>query len=223
MATALVLVALPAAAQYGNTSTPPAQPADNSNTLTTSNPNPSSGTLPATEERTNPSVPTHSEDPGLTASGTVASWNKDEVVLNTSTGLTHFKLMPTTVGPTTFTEGQRVAIDFERNEQGVLLAKQIRLNEAVSTAPSGITTTGASAAGGEVASAATSAANEVAPLTPESTTTESTMTTPSTTTTTETTPTTATSTTLPATASNSPLLALLGLLALGAAAGLRRL
>ena len=178
--------------------------------------------VPVQEERTNPAVPTHTQDSGLTASGSVVSWNDQEIVLRTSTGLTHFKLVPETVGANnTFQEGQNLSIDFTRNEQGVLIAKQVRMDMAAAP-PQGITTTGATAAGEAVGATVDQA------TTPnDSTTTTGTTTgTPSemnASTTSSTTTGTTTGTSMPATASESPLVALLGLMALGAAAGLRRL
>jgi LPXTG-motif cell wall-anchored protein len=229
----LVLIALPAAAQYDDQT--PAQPATGTEPTTATQP--ATGvttTSPMPEERTNPAVPTHSNDPGLTATGTVVSWNDDEVVLRTSTGLTHIKLLPTTVGSRTFTEGQKLSVDFTRNEQGVLLAKQIRSAEVMTSMPQGITTSGAAAAGEQVESAAQNVGeaveegveetlqadvdNDGAIGTRGGTSGSDTASTATTTTTSV-----DTSSNLPATGSNSPLIALLGLAALGTAAGIRRL
>jgi len=162
---------------------------------------------PVQEERTNPVVPTHGPSSGLTASGTVVSSNDEEIVLRTATGMTHFKLIPQTTGVTTFTEGQTLTIDFTRNEQGVLIAQQIRPEGTASANPPGITTPGAAVAGAEVAAAVTDTA-------PTSTTTTETTTESTTTESTE---------SLPATGSKAPLVGLLGLLALGGAAALRQL
>ncbi len=229
IAAVLVLIALPAAAQY-DTSTPTQTTTDTSTQPATTTETPSTSltnTQQPAEVRTNPTSPMHSNDPGLTAQGTVVSWNDDEVVLRTSTGLTHFKLMPSTVGSRTFTEGQALAIDFQRNEQGVLLAKQIR---SADLTPTTETTTGAVTAGEAVESAAENVGEAVEEGVEETLSTdvdndgavgtrggEATLDTTSTTTT------TSTDTNLPATGSNAPLAGLLGLLALGGAAALRRL
>lgn len=225
---ALVLIALPAAAQYNEQPPATSQPSS-----TTSQPS-STGvatSAPMPEERTNPAVPTHSQDPGLTATGTVASWNDDEVVLRTATGLTHFKLLPSTTGSRDFKQDLRLSIDFSRNEQGVLLAKQIRLAETVEMQPPGITTPGAATAGEKVESATENVGEAVEEGVEETLQADvdndnkigtrggTSGTEPATTTTTN----VDTSTSLPATGSNSPLIALLGLAALGAAAGIRRL
>lgn len=222
IAAALVLIALPAVAQYTDpstttqptttttepsaTTTEPAttEPATTT-TETVTSPDPNA---PVQEERTNPQVPTHGPSSGLTASGSVASWNDDEIVLRTATGMTHFKLLPDTTGVTTFTEGQRLTIDFTRNEQGVLIARQVRPEGTADLNPPGITTPGAAAAGAEVAAAVTDT---------EPTTTMATETTTESTTETESTE------SLPETGSKAPLVGLLGLLALGGAAALRRL
>ena len=234
IAAALVLIALPAVAQYSDpstttqptttTTTTPSTNLDTTTTTTETTTAPS--TAPVQEERTNPAVPTHSPNSGLTASGSVASWNKDEVVLRTATGLTHFKLLPDTSGVTTFTEGQRLTIDFDRNEQGVLIARQIRLEGETSTMPQGITTPGAAAAGSNVAEAVEEGVEETVGADVDNDnaigTRGGTSADTASTTTTETT-TESTTTNLPATGSNAPLAGLLGLLAIGGAAALRRL
>ena len=210
---ALALVALPAAAQY-----------ENNLGATTSTQQPA-------EQRTNAAVPTHSEDPGLTATGTVDSFNSEEVVIKTSTGLTHIKLLPTTTGMRTFTNGQAISVDFTRNEQGVLLASQIRNADEVSTLP----TTGSVAAGEAVAATAENVGDAVEEGVEETTKSDldndgaigtrgaptGSGTTPSTTNATP--PVADTTTSLPATGSSAPLVGLLGLLALGGAAVVRRL
>ena len=173
--------------------------------------------VPVQEERTNPAVPTHTEDSGLTATGKIVSWNNSELVLSTATGLTHFKLVPETVGAGgTFQEGQVASVDFTRNEQGVLIAKQVRLGDVAAAPPQGITTTGSTAAGANVGTAV----DQATTINDSNSNTGTTVDT-STSTTNTTTSTGATS--MPATASDSPLIALLGLAALGAAATLRRL
>ena len=255
IAAALVLIALPAVAQYtdpstttqpsATTTTTPStttdttmtMPADTTATTPSNNLDTSTTTTPATttttnvpvqEERTNPAVPTHSPNSGLTASGSVASWNNEEVVLRTATGITHFKLLPSTTGVGTFTEGQRLTIDFDRNEQGVLIAKQIRLEGETAPVAQGITTTGAAAAGSNVAEAVEEGVEETVGADVDNDnaigTRGGTANTASTTTDTSSTSTTGSTTSnLPATGSNAPLVGLLGLLALGGAAALRRL
>ena len=238
IAAALVLIALPAVAQYTDpatttqpstttTTTTPSTNLDTSATTTTTTTETTPSDVPVQEERTNPQVPTHGPSSGLTASGSVVSWNADEVVLRTATGMTHFKLLPDTTGMTTgLTEGQRLTIDFTRNEQGVLIARQIRAEGTTTTT----TTTGAEAAGAAVAGAASNVAEAVEEGVEETVGADvdddgaigTRGDTASTTTTTEST-TESTTTNLPATGSKAPLAGLLGLLALGGAAALRRL
>ena len=234
IAAALVLIALPAVAQYSDpstttqpstttttTDTTATTPSTNLDTTTTTTPSTTTNT-PVQEERTNPAVPTHSPNSGLTASGSVVSWNDDEVVLRTATGITHFKLLPSTTGAGSFTEGQRLTIDFDRNEQGVLIAKQVRLEGETAPVAQGITTSGAAAAGSNVAEAVEEGVEETVGADVDNDnaigTRGGTANTASTTTTTA-----STTTNLPATGSNAPLAGLLGLLALGGAAALRRL
>jgi LPXTG-motif cell wall-anchored protein len=255
MTAALVLIALPAVAQYTTPSTTTTQPSTTTTTATPSNnldttttndtttttttdtsatmETPSTTTTttdntPVQEERTNPAVPTHSPNSGLTASGSVVSWNNDEVVLRTATGITHFHLLPSTTGAGSFTEGQRLTIDFDRNEQGVLIAKQIRSEGTTAPVAQGITTTGAAAAGSNVAEAVEEGVEETAGADVDNDnaigTRGGTANTAATTTgMTSTTTTNTTSSNLPATGSEAPLAGLLGLLALGGAAALRRL
>jgi len=197
-------------------------------TTTTTNDTTTTTNTPVQEERTNPAVPTHSPNSGLSASGSVVSWNNDEVVLRTATGITHFHLLPSTTGAGSFTEGQRLTIDFDRNEQGVLIAKQIRNEGTTAPVAQGITTSGAAAAGSNVAEAVEEGAEETTGTDLDNDnaigTRGGTANTAATTTDTSMGTTTTTgSTNLPATGSNAPLAGLLGLLALGGAAALRRL
>ena len=264
IAAGLVLIALPAVAQYTDpsattqpsttttTTTPsttttmpsgtttedttatttPTNNLDTSSTMntpsttTTTNDTTTTTNTPVQEERTNPAVPTHSPNSGLTASGSVVSWNNDEVVLRTATGITHFHLLPSTTGAGSFTEGQRLTIDFDRNEQGVLIAKQIRNEGTTAPVAQGITTSGAAAAGSNVAEAVTEGVEETTGADVNNDNrigTRGGTANTAATTTTDTTTTGSTSTNLPATGSNAPLAGLLGLLALGGAAALRRL
>jgi len=79
------------------------------------------------EERTNPSSDSIATDSGLTLSGTVVSWNDQQLVLKTITGVEHIQLQSHTVRPSTLTAGESVTVDYTRTSQGVMIAKQIRL------------------------------------------------------------------------------------------------
>lgn len=78
------------------------------------------------EERTNPSSDSIAPDSGLTLSGTVVSWNDQQLVLQTVTGVEHVQLQSHTVRPSTLTAGEPVTVDYTRTSQGVMIAKQIR-------------------------------------------------------------------------------------------------
>ena len=78
------------------------------------------------EERTNPSADSIAPDSGLTLSGTVVSWNDQQLVLQTVTGVEHVQLQQNTVRPSTFTVGESVTVDYTRTSQGVMIAQQIR-------------------------------------------------------------------------------------------------
>src|SRR6185503_6263979 len=198
IAATLVLIALPAVAQYTDPSTT-TQPSTTSTKTTTTTTETVDPNAPVQEERTNPVVPTHGPGSGLTASGSVVSSNDEEIVLRPATGLNHFTLIPATTGVTAFTEGQRLTIDFTRNEQGVLIAQQVRPEGSTT---SELVTPGAAATGVATEIDTTASTTTTPAAVPESTTT---------TTTTE----TETENNLPGTGSNAPLAGLLGLLALG--------
>jgi hypothetical protein len=98
-------------------------------------------TYPATgetvqEERTNPSAGSIAPDSGLTMSGTVVSFNDQQLVLQTTTGVEHIQLQQNTVRPSTFTVGEPVTVDYTRTSQGVMIASQVRLGGASTTTSS---------------------------------------------------------------------------------------
>ncbi|HVS02474.1 MAG TPA: LPXTG cell wall anchor domain-containing protein [Thermoanaerobaculia bacterium] len=76
-------------------------------------------------ERTNPNAGSISQDSGLTLTGTVQSWNDDEIVLDTNTGTMHVRIEAATLPPN-LQVGDRVSVDYVRTTQGVMLAQQIR-------------------------------------------------------------------------------------------------
>ena len=104
-------------------------------------------TYPATgetvqEERTNPDVGSKSPDSGLTLSGTVVSFNDEQLVLKTATGVEHIVLNSQTIRPSSFTTGELVSVDYTRSTQnGVMIAKQVRLGGASTTTESVSSTT----------------------------------------------------------------------------------
>jgi hypothetical protein len=93
------------------------------------------------EERTNPSSDSIAPDSGLTLSGTVVSWNDQQLVLKTVTGVEHLQLQSNTVRPSTLTAGEAVTVDYTRTSQGVMIAKQIRLGGTMDSTTTSTTTT----------------------------------------------------------------------------------
>jgi len=205
------------------------------------------------ETRTNPDTASLAPGGGLTISGTVESWNDQEIVIRTSTGVEHLVIQPSTQRPGSFTSGQLVTIDYNRSSQnGVMIAEQIRLGEAPVVTGTATTTLGdgidqegpvetaveeavadagdaADRVGAELSELDDEAEEEIEEETGTNLDNDSTV--AGVNTSSKTVDTTAdmdddtqdTMTSLPATAGDSPLVALLGLVALGAAAGLRRL
>jgi hypothetical protein len=197
------------------------------------------------ETRTNPDTASLAPGGGLTLTGTVVSWNDQELVIRTSTGIEHLVLQPTTTRPSTFTEGQVVTVDYNRTSQnGVMIAEQVRLGGTLAGTSTVDTESQleqdveeAAADLGEAADDAGAAISQLddeaeeeieeelgANLDDDSTIGDSPTADMDDDTADTTLGTTSTlDTALPATAGESPLIALLGVLALGAAAGLRRL
>jgi hypothetical protein len=103
----LALLAVPAIAQTYSDTTPAENP-------------------PVQEERTNPSADSMAPDSGLTLTGTVVSWNDDQLVVKTVTGVEHIQLLQTTSRPATFTAGETVTVHYTRTSQnGVMVAQQV--------------------------------------------------------------------------------------------------
>lgn len=186
------------------------------------------------EERTNPSSDSIAPDSGLTLSGTVVSWNDQQLVLKTVTGVEHVQLQSHTVRPSTLTAGEPVTVDYTRTSQGVMIAKQIRPGGTIDstmtttqTEPTGTGIAGTKIGDGidqesqleqeveEAVADVGEAADEVgAELSEIDDAVEEEV---------EEAANTSIDNDLPATGSKAPLAAMLGLLAIGAAVGLRRL
>ena len=81
---------------------------------------------PVQEERTNPDAPAITGDSGLTITGTVVSFTDSAVVLNTTAGDLTIQMTPQTAKPATFTTGENLAIDYVRNSNGTMIATAIR-------------------------------------------------------------------------------------------------
>jgi MYXO-CTERM domain-containing protein len=216
---ALALLAVPAIAQIDEGTTAPNFTA--------------TGETEVQETRTNPDAGMIGPGGGLTITGTVVSWNDDEIVIRTTTGIEHIVIQQDTSRPSTFTEGQVVSIDYLRSTQnGVMIARQIRPGEAPLVGQSTVDVEGpvereveaAMSDLGEAADDVGAALSEIddrveariesaldTNIDNDSTIAGRPVSSFD------------SDTSLPATAGSSPLVALFGLLALGAAAGLRRL
>jgi hypothetical protein len=196
------------------------------------------------EERTNPDTASLAPGGGLTLTGNVVSWNDEELVVRTTTGVEHFVLQPTTRRPSTFAEGQLVSVDYNRTSQnGVMIAEQIRPGDAgaISSTATGTESRleqnveraaddiddAADELGANISQLDDEIEEEIEEETGRNLDNDSTIGDSRTADMDDDTPDTTlradVDTTLPATAGESPLVALLGLVALGAAAGLRRL
>ena len=122
----LGLLAVPAVAQYEQ-APPPEQTTTTEETVQ--------------EQRTDPSADSIAPDSGLTLSGTVVSWNDQQLVLQTVTGVEHVQLQQSTARPSTFTAGESVSVDYTRTSQGVMIAKAIRPSGGTAAATSTTMTT----------------------------------------------------------------------------------
>jgi LPXTG-motif cell wall-anchored protein len=78
------------------------------------------------EERTNPDADSITGDSGLTITGTVVSFTDSALVLQSTAGQHTIQLTPQTSRPSTFTTGERLAVDYTRNSTGVMIATAVR-------------------------------------------------------------------------------------------------
>lgn len=82
------------------------------------------------ESRTNPDADSITEDSGLTITGTVVEWNDEQLTLRTTTGVEHIQILPNTDRPVELTAGENVTVDYTRTSQGVMIAQEIRAEGA---------------------------------------------------------------------------------------------
>ena len=192
---------------------------------------------PVQETRTSPSIGSTAPNAGLSITGTVESWNDKEIVIRTATGTEHIVLQPTTQRPSTFTAGETVTIDYNRSStNGIMIAEQIRPAGTMGTGTADVEgeleqdVESAVAKAGDAADDAGAAISklddeieeEIEEETGSNLDNDSTVGDSTTADMDDDTADTV-GTALPATAGESGLIALLGIAALGAAAGLRRL
>lgn len=83
--------------------------------------------LQASETRTRPGAADIAPGSGLTLRATVKEVRDGQLVLDTPTGTRYVQLTERTRKPVNLTAGQDVAVDYTRTEQGVMIAKDVRL------------------------------------------------------------------------------------------------
>ena len=89
-------------------------------------------------ERTHPDAESQAPHAGLTIYGTVQDFNEDQLTLKTSTGVEHLQIVSQTNHPADLEAGTDVAVDYNRNTQGIMIAKEIRMNSGESIAETGV-------------------------------------------------------------------------------------
>lgn len=95
------------------------------------------------EERTNPNAPNAAPGSGLTVTGDVVEWTDTSLTIKTTAGIQVVQMTDRTVRPDTFTVGESVGVDYTRNSQGVMIAQQVRPEGTPMVATGVTTTTGA--------------------------------------------------------------------------------
>jgi hypothetical protein len=83
------------------------------------------------ESRTNPDARSIAPGSGLTITGTVVEWDEKQLVIQTATGTEHIQLTPRTEKPVEFEVGENVSVDYTRTAQGIMIAQKIRPEGAV--------------------------------------------------------------------------------------------
>jgi hypothetical protein len=91
------------------------------------------------DARTNPSARSAAGDSKLTIEGTISSMNDSEIVLATETGAEHIKLTDTTQVAVGLKTGDRVSVDYTRTSMGVMLGQLVRSASAAAVAGSATT------------------------------------------------------------------------------------
>lgn len=92
------------------------------------------------QSRTNPDARSIAPGSGLTITGTVVEWDDKQLVIKTTTGAQHIQLTPQTAKPVELEVGESVSVDYTRTSQGVMIAQKIRTQGEVA-AQSAETTT----------------------------------------------------------------------------------
>lgn len=92
------------------------------------------------ESRTNPDARSIAPGSGLTITGTVVEWNEKQLVIRTATGVEHIQLTPRTEKPVELEAGESVSVDYTRTAQGIMIAQKVRTGGTM-TEPTGEATT----------------------------------------------------------------------------------
>lgn len=96
---------------------------------------------PPEDTRTQPDADNIAGESGLTITGTVVEWNDEQLTLRTATGIEHIQIVPDTDRPVEFTAGENVTVDYTRTSQGVMIAQEIRPQGAVTGDETDVATT----------------------------------------------------------------------------------
>jgi hypothetical protein len=83
------------------------------------------------DSRTNPDARSIAPGSGLTITGTVVEWDEKQLVIQTTTGTQHIQLTPNTEKPVELDAGESVSVDYTRTSQGIMIAQKIRPEGAV--------------------------------------------------------------------------------------------
>lgn len=66
---------------------------------------------------------------GLTMIGEVTAWDDDSITVSTTTGAEHVVLTPQTKMNVKLEKGMKVAVDYNRNTQGAIIAEEVRFGD----------------------------------------------------------------------------------------------
>lgn len=92
------------------------------------------------ETRTNPDADSIAGNSGLTITGTVVEWNDKQLTLRTTTGVEHVQIVQDTDKPVELTAGETVTVDYTRTTQGVMIAQEIRTEGATASTDTEVVT-----------------------------------------------------------------------------------
>lgn len=96
--------------------------------------------LESYETRTQPGADSIAGDSGLTITGTLVEWNDKQLTLRTTTGVEHVQIVQDTDKPVELTAGETVTVDYTRTTQGVMIAQEIRTEGATTSTDTEVVT-----------------------------------------------------------------------------------